>query len=259
MFDKPDTSNFYGEEMNHKEIAKWARLKKLSYELETQTPFGGPGLKRISDGHFTMTGGDSSSSLSEFLELLYDMRIVAPDNLPDESFEIPETFDESTITAQQSAELLTYIVRTDRFAEGVLVKYLNNKWLMKLARVQYSKHLLLENGWPRDFPVSHDKAVREGLRMNSLNGTYEGRTTGSRSKCSAKGCPGWFIGVLWESGDQTYLCSEGWHYDPENQELEIIGGGEITGRFVTPREILPRSEWPTRGVLNQRKGWRINP
>jgi len=259
VFDKPDTSNFYGEEMNHKEIAKWARLKKLSYELETQTPFGGPGLKQISDGHFTMTSGDSSSQLSEFLELLYDMRIVAPDNLPDESFEIPETFDESTITAQQSAELMTYIVRTDRFVEGVLLKYVNNKWLMKLARVLYSKHLLLENGWPRDFPVIHDEAVREGLRMNSLNGTNEGRTTGSRSKCSADGCPGWFIGVLWESGDQTYLCSEGWHYDPENQELQIIGGGEITGRFVTPREILPRSEWPSREVLNQRKGWRINP
>jgi hypothetical protein len=259
VFDKPDTANFYGEEMNHKEIAKWARLKKLSYELETQTPFGGPGLKQISDGRFIMTIGDSSSQLSEFLELLYDLRIVAPDNLPDESFEMPEAFDERTITQQQSAELMTYIVRMDRFVDGVLIKYVNNKWLMKLARVLYSKHLLQENGWPKAFPVIDDEAVREGLHMISLNGTYEGRTTGSRSKCSAKGCPGWFIGILWESGDQTYLCSEGWHYDPENQELQIIGGGEITGRFVTPREILPRSEWPSREALLKSKGWRINP
>jgi hypothetical protein len=180
--------------MNHEELAQWARLKKLSYQLE--------------EVHTDVS--------AEITEVVQKLRIELP-NLND------------------------------------------RKTAAQILRRHYSESVLLKNGWPKEFAMIHDEAVQEGLRMKSLTGAYEGRTTGSRSKCSAKGCPGWFIGILWESGDQTYLCSQGWHYDAENQELEIIGGGEITGRFVTPREILPRSEWPTRESLLQRKGWRINP
>jgi hypothetical protein len=133
------------------------------------------------------------------------------------------------------------------------------KTAAQILRRHYSESVLLKNGWPKEFAVIHDGAVREGLRIVSLNSIVEGRTTGSMRKCAADECPGWFVGIIWESGQLMYLCSEGWHYDAENQELEIIGGGEITGRFVTPREILPRSEWPTRESLLQRKGWRISP
>jgi hypothetical protein len=127
----------------------------------------------------------------------------------------------------------------------------------KHIRSEYSKVFLNPDGWPAAFPFI-ETSVQEGLKMLSLHGLYEGRTTGSRSKCSAKGCPGWFVGILWESGDQTYLCSEGWHYDAETQELEIVGGGEIIGRFVTPREILPKDKWITRDELMTRKGWRVS-
>ena len=132
----------------------------------------------------------------------------------------------------------------------------DEKTQAQYIRNQYSELFLNSEGWPSAFPCT-ENTVQEGLKMWSLSGIYEGRTTGSRSKCSAADCRGWFIGVLWESGDQTYLCSEGWHYDPELQRLDIVGGGEIIGRFVTPRNILPREQWISRDELLTRKGWRI--
>lgn len=135
----------------------------------------------------------------------------------------------------------------------------DRKTAAQILRRHYSESVLLKNGWPKEFVVIHDGAVREGLRIVSLNGIVEGRTTGSMRKCAADSCPGWFVGIIWESGQLMYLCSEGWHYNPELDQLEIVGGGEISARFINPRDLRPRSEWDNREVLLQRKGWRINP
>ena len=99
--------------------------------------------------------------------------------------------------------------------------------------------------------------------MFSQSGGIEGRTTGARLRCTSIGCPGWFIGVSWETGQRMRPCSEGWTYDPETKAIRITGGGEISARFVAPKPLgtppLPRDLWPPRSSLASGKGWRIRP
>lgn len=119
-----------------------------------------------------------------------------------------------------------------------------------------------DDGWPAEFPVLPDGRVEEGLVVWSRSGTIEGRTTGSRRRCIATPCPGWFIGVRWETGQMMYPCSEGWRYDPDARQVRITGGGEISARVVSPAPLgtppLPRDQWPPRESLTG-MGWRINP
>jgi hypothetical protein len=114
--------------------------------------------------------------------------------------------------------------------------------------------------WPNEFPTRADNRVAEGLVVTSKSGRLEGRTTGSRRPCSSTGCPGWFIGVLWETGQQTYICSEGWRYDPASNSVRVVDGGEISARWVSPPpegvQPMPQSEWPDRAALARRRGWR---
>lgn len=114
--------------------------------------------------------------------------------------------------------------------------------------------------WPQAFPILGDGKVREGLVAYSQSGTIEGRTTGARRPCITNGCPGWFIGVRWETGQLMHICSQGWAYDPETETVRVTGGGEISARFVAPKPLgtppLPRDQWPTRGVLSRWAGWR---
>lgn len=117
--------------------------------------------------------------------------------------------------------------------------------------------------WPSEFLVDSDGSVAEGLVVRSLSGEIEGRTTGARLRCSSFGCPGWFIGVSWETGQVMRPCSEGWAYDATTNSVRITGGGEISARVVAPKPLgtppLPRSEWPERSLLSHRKGWRVRP
>jgi hypothetical protein len=117
--------------------------------------------------------------------------------------------------------------------------------------------------WPKQFPIQTDNKVAEGLIVRSKSGSLEGRTTGSRRPCSSTKCPGWFIGVLWETGQQTYICSVGWRYDPATNTVNVIDGGEISARWVSPApegvQPAPRHEWPDRSALYRRKGWRRHP
>jgi hypothetical protein len=117
------------------------------------------------------------------------------------------------------------------------------------------------DSWPGDFPLKADGAIEEGLLVLSRSGGIEGRTTGSRRRCSSDGCPGWFIGVKWETGQMMYACSEGWTYDRSDRSVRITGGGEISARVVSPTPLgtppLTRDEWPPRTSLNG-KGWRMS-
>jgi hypothetical protein len=130
-------------------------------------------------------------------------------------------------------------------------------------REDYSHHVCDASGWPRDFETLDETHVAEGIPVFSLSGRIEGRTTGSRTKCRSKGCPGWFVGILWETGQQMYLCSEGWHFDRSRVRIDIIGGGEISARYVSPAPLgvhpAPRAEWPKKADLNLRRGWRVHP
>ncbi len=116
-----------------------------------------------------------------------------------------------------------------------------------------------DEGWPPDFPVTDAGDIAEGLRVFSKTQGIEGRTTGSRRRCTSTGCPGWFIGVRWETGQMMYPCSEGWTYVPTEQIVRITAGGEISARVVSPAPLgpppLPQDQWPARSALTG-KGWR---
>ena len=115
--------------------------------------------------------------------------------------------------------------------------------------------------WPPAFPVTGDRSVAEGVVVRSLSGEIEGRTTGSRRPCISHGCPGWFIGVRWETGQLMSICSEGWACDPAVDEVRVTGGGEISARFVSPKPLgvppLPRDQWPEAATLARWAGWRV--
>src|SRR4051794_20186501 len=116
--------------------------------------------------------------------------------------------------------------------------------------------------WPADFPLTDGGRVEEGVVVLSRSGRIEGRTTGSRRRCSSTGCPGWFIGVSWETGQRLFPCSEGWRYDAATNTVRITGGGEISARVISPPPLgvaaLPREQWPDPAVLRCGKGWRKN-
>jgi hypothetical protein len=115
--------------------------------------------------------------------------------------------------------------------------------------------------WPADFPLEGKGRVKEGLVVWSKSGDIEGRMTGPRQRCTSIGCPGWLVSITWETGQALKVCSEGWHYDAATQVTRITGGGEISGRFISPPPLgvdpLPREEWPTRATLEKRKGWKV--
>ena len=126
------------------------------------------------------------------------------------------------------------------------------------------EHMADQGEWPEDFPVNEKGRVEEGLVVWSRSHTIEGRTTGPRRRCASFGCPGWFIGVNWESETAPwYPCSKGWHYDAETKTIRITGGGEISARINSPNTVdIPPSEreaWPSRESLTKRAGWKVNP
>jgi hypothetical protein len=116
-------------------------------------------------------------------------------------------------------------------------------------------------GWPEAFKLNANGTIEEGLSVFSRTGTIEGRTIGSRRRCISIGCPGWFIGVKWETGQMMYPCSEGWTWHPEERVVRISGGGDISARVVSPKPLgtppLPRDRWPPRESLAG-LGWRIH-
>ena len=129
-------------------------------------------------------------------------------------------------------------------------------------RDEYRQQVCDAHGWPKALSRLTEKTIAEGIRVFSVSRKIEGRTTGSVQKCRATGCPGWFIGVQWETGQLMHICSEGWHYSPDKNQIDLVGGGEISARFVSPKPLgvhpLEERDWPARADLRQRRGWRIN-
>ena len=242
-------------------LPAWAEAKRLSFIIDDQRPLTSSGLRKQSDGIAYVTSSELSKEAERLHELLYELGIVAPEHLPPQDLEVDLQADISSIDKNELETSVTCVCRADRFVEGSLADGFNSKFLTKALRRLYLLNVCNEDGWPKMLPYLSDNQIEEGIRLLSVSGTIEGRTTGSRRKCSAKACPGWFIGVLWETGQQMYLCSEGWHYNAESHQIDVIGGGEISARFVSPKPLgvppLPRNEWPDRQSLAHRKGWRL--
>ena len=220
-------------------LSTWAEAKRLSFVIDSHFPAKSGGLRKHGVEFPSVPSPDLSKEVQRIRELFNDLGIVEPESLS--SIDMDE---------RQLTEASKY------------------KFLTQEIRRLYSEAVCSKDGWPRMLPYSSEKQIKEGIPLFSVSGNVEGRATGSRRKCiSGKSdidkCPGWFIGVLWESGQQMYICSEGWHYDSENDRIDVIGGGEISARFVSPKPLgvppLPRDEWPDRDALARRKGWRVSP
>jgi hypothetical protein len=217
----------------------WADAKRLSFVIDSHFPAKSGGSRKHSVDVASVPVPDLSKEVRRIRELFNDLGIVEPESLT-------------------SLDL-----KVAHLNEGA-----NYKFLTQEIRRLYSVTVCLKDGWPKMLPYSSDKQIEEGIPLFSVSGNIEGRATGSRRKCisgngTSNKCPGWFIGVLWESGQQMYICSEGWHYDPENHRIDVIGGGEISARYISPKPLgvqpLPRNEWPDRNTLARRKGWRTSP
>ena len=215
-------------------LSTWAEAKRRSFIIDSHFPAKSGGSRKHGVDVASVSPPDLSKEVRRIRELFNDLGIVEPDSL-------------------SSLDL-----KVAHLNEGA-----NYKFLTQEIRRLYLETVCLKDGWPKMLPHSSEKQIEEGIPLFSVSGKIEGRATGSRRKCASDKCPGWFIGVLWESGQQMYICSEGWHYDFENDRINVIGGGEISARFVSPKPLgvppLPRDVWPDRESLVRRKGWRVSP
>lgn len=238
----------------------WKRLKQLSYLVETEKDLKGPRLSEPDpEGIRFFQSAESTPHRDELLDLVYEMRLVDPDQLDmDISYNDIETAQQSRLDMKTTAQFITRLYRADRFCEGTVHAAIDNGLIPNLIRHAYSL-AIHKNGWPSNFALLDAHNIEIGIPVFSLSGKIEGRTTGGRRACPANTCPGWLIGVLWESGQMLHVCSEGWHYDQQKNEIQIVGGGEISARFVSPKPLgtplLPKSQWIKRSELMKRKSW----
>lgn len=252
-------------------IAQWGRLKRLSFVLDEtvkRSPLKGSTLSEPDGNGVRYLGSaESPAELDEIVQLLYDMDIVSPkhdwtrhtgSNMPD----LPSMdFDATCLW-------ITAIVRGDRFSDGRLADEVNRGAVQRLCRHAYAL-ALTKDGWPTALVVDGTGRIRTGTVVRSIDASIEGRATGGRRRCTATGrkgrtptdpCAGWQIDVHWETGQRMRICSEGWHYDPDRDEIQVIGGGEISARFVSPPPLgtppRPRNQWPARSSILSAPAWR---
>lgn len=114
----------------------WDEATFLADVIETQVPFGGPTIQEESDGVLQILGGRSSDELQRFIQLLHSLELVNPrvyfgDVNPDEAER------RMADDPQAAVELITYIVRAERFNEGLLQLYVNEGTLTRAFRTAF--------------------------------------------------------------------------------------------------------------------------
>lgn len=242
-------------------LQQWGRLKRLTFIIDDQVNegcFRGPKLSDPdSNGVRYVDSGSTTLELDELHELAYELELVSPKyNWMDH--EIIENPDMKSLDLDATRMAITGVFRGDRFIDGLLVSKVNDGVVQRLCRRAYFLELTDDN-WPVHFPTQSDGTVLVGLTCRSIDGSIEGRTTGRRRRCPSSTCQGWLVEVRWEDGQLLQICTEGWHFNPESMELQVVGGGQISARFVSPeplgRSPLPRNEWPSTLELKRFPGW----
>jgi len=236
----------------------WGRLKQLTFLLDAQPEQRGPSLRPAGpDGMHFMDGGETSPEFHELHELVYELKLVAPEH-HSEQLRLEDISRIDELDYANVCRNINAIYRGDRFCEGLIADEINSGRVQKLCRRAY-RLMLNDHGWPRQFPTDSSGRISEGLIVRSLTNRLEGRTMGGRYECPSASCEGWLISVLWESGQRLHICSEGWHYDPTKLEVQVVGGGEISARFVTPLPLgtppLPKDQWISREELMHHPAW----
>lgn len=236
-------------------LSQWEELKRLTFIIDGQVAKRKFTAPRLSDANAVgvrhIESARSTDEVARLTQLVNDLGLVRRRDEP-----LLQRTRELDLSA--TIDLITDVFRADGIVEGVLISKVNEQLVQQLCRHAYSL-VLTQDGWPSHFPLVESGRVRTGIVVRSLDGRIEGRTTGGRRSCPSKRCNGWLVGVHWQTGQQLHICSEGWHYDPSTDELHVIGGGNISARFVSPKPFgvapRPRREWPSRSELMKTKAW----
>ena len=244
-----------------KTIAKWGRLKRLSFIIDDQVEQGllsGASLTEPDENgmHFVAPGA-TTQEVGELHKLVYDLDLVLTD-YDWMAHALPERPIVESLDLDETKKLITGIFRGDHFIEGLLIGDLIDGLVQKLCRRAYFLTLTADD-WPSHFPIKSEKSIEVGLVCRSIDGNIEGRTEGDRRRCPSKQCRGWLVGVRWQDGQLLRICTEGWHFDPVKKELQVVGGGQISARVVSPKPLgrppLARGAWPSRSELKKFRAW----
>ncbi len=249
--------------VDNRTLGQWAQLKRLTFVLDDQVKKGlitGPSLSDPDkNGVRYMSSGETTTELDQVHQLVYDLELVSPKH-DWMAHEITDRPNIREMDLEETGLLITGIFRGERFIDGLLASKVRTGLVQRLCRHAYAL-TLTRDGWPGHLPVMSDGTLRVGMVVKSLSGRMEGRTMGGRQPCPSNQCNGWLVGVHWEDGQRLRICTEGWHYDPVVDENRVIGGGEISARFVSPkplgRQPLPKREWPPRAELLKSRSWSV--
>lgn len=221
--------------------AQWEQLRRLMHVVDSRIPVAG-----------------NAAELAAFKRLLPVLGLAAREYASDPRDQSLRDQTVDTLDATGVRKALTWVLQHDQFVAGKFRTLVNGGAVQRLCRRAHAI-ALLEDGWPVALAVDGEDRVPVGIAVRSLSGDIEGRTTGGRRRCAATNCTGWDVSVSWETGQDTRICSAGWHYDPAACELRIVGGGEITARVATDPSALvlprPRASWPQREVLLANPAW----
>jgi len=221
--------------------AQWEQLRRLTHAIDARLPLAGAPPELVALRH-----------------LLPALGLVGREFATDPR---DQTLRDRTVGALDAVEVrkaLTRVLHHDQFIAGKFRSLVNSGAVQRLCRRAHAI-ALTDDGWPIALAVDDDGRIPIGMVVRSLSSTIEGRTTGGRRRCPHAHCGGWDVSVAWETGQDTRICTEGWHFDPVSRELRIVGGGEITARVhvdpLTEMVPLPRPKWPTREVLLTHPAW----
>ena len=221
--------------------AHWEQLRRLTHAIDARLPLTGAPPELVALRH-----------------LLPSLGLVSREFATDPRDQTLRDRTVGTLDPTEVRKALTRVLQHDQFIAGKFRSLVNSGAVQRLCRRAYAL-AVLDDDWPSALAVGDDGRIPVGMVVRSLNRAVEGRTTGGRRRCPAAQCTGWDVSVAWESGQDTRICSEGWHFDPESRELRIVGGGEITARVVADPsqdvQPLPRSKWPSREVLLTHPAW----
>jgi hypothetical protein len=249
--------------MSVAQLVEWESLKRHSFDLDDGPILGGPHFAANENNEYVIVSGDYPSALSDLVDAMYRLNLVRS------GYDMNANPDDLTnpvirkMADSRVRDFISQIVRADRINEGTLQRFVNNRILLQLARAAYDHEVFNSRHWPKAFPILDEQHVAKGLVVRSRTNKFEGRTTGGRQKCQLTSCPGWSIGVLWETGQQMHICSEGWHFEPSTDEIHVIGGGDVSARYISPKPWgkppLLKNLWPSKDDLNATAAWKILP
>lgn len=245
-------------------LQQWERLKRLTFIVDQQVDqrkIKAIGLTDPDDNDVrSIQPGVATSDLDALRALVYEMNLASRDD-EQTAHELSGNLTQPELDLDATRRALTAVFHADRYVGGLFLSHVTTKLVQQLCRHAYTLSVF-QDGWPRHLPFTELGRIRTGIVAKSIDGKIEGRTTGGRRKCPSNRCNGWLVGVHWQTGQQLHICTEGWHYDPDADELRVIGGGSISARFVSPKphgvEPLPRREWPARADLMRTKAWSIS-